>query len=491
MLLIFPTEVPLSKRHLPWLTLTLILLTTISFLLFQLDDNAEESAAINYYLEQGQFENERELFAQYLNSPFGQRDYQSLSVVATEGPERVYYMIFDQQFRHFVREMIQFDDPADAAQWRLFDAELQQRISAVTYFEYGLRSDHAPAQNYLTHMFLHGDIFHLIGNLVFLFLFGFGVERLLGGFKMALVYLIAGAIGGWIFTMLSGKPYLSLVGASGAISGLMGAYTGYFGTQRIRFFAWFGIYFNHFQWPAVLVLLFWLVKEAFYHLFDAQSNIAYLAHFGGLMAGVLLGWLFRATQRSAPPAQQEAQINHYANALEHIRLLDFDRARQALKQALKQSPNHLEAMKSLYNLEKTNLGSPNFKHAINLILATPPHQTAIDPFILQINANHVGKHFSVAELEIEALFNLLIRLLRNDQVQSSTPHIAMAKKRFAEHQRLPQLLYQWGLALAKRGKYRSAATEMNYLANYYGESHYGKLALDTLQSWREQVKSQK
>lgn len=488
MLLIFPTEVGFDKRKLPFVTLTLILANLLCFFIFQLDDPQEEQQVMEYYERSGLFNVELPMFEKYLQTPAGQKHYRGVSNVHTEGPSRIYFMVFDQDFRYYLVKTLDTNNSDDAQQWRWLAVELENKKSEVTSYAYGARPDNLRYWPVFTHMFLHGDIGHLIGNMVFLLLFGIGVERLFGGVKYLVLYVSAGMVGAIVFNFLDGKPYMPLVGASGAISGLMGAYAAYFGLQKIRFFAWFGFYFNQYKWPAIVVLAFWIIKELLSQITETESNVAYLAHFGGLVCGGLLGFILRPRQRVSgidlAPADVSEEQKLYRKALEHIRKLELDEARWALDQTLEHAPWHIEALKSLYNLDKVNPGQPSYKNTINRIFSYDLHREAFDAFVLTVANEALPHHIEISDLTIDAFFGLLHRWLRNDRVQSSEPYIKQAKKVFAENEKLPKLLFEWSIALARRNKIRTASIELNYLANYYGETPHGKAARAELKRWK-------
>lgn len=499
MLIIFPTQVPFNPARLPYLTLCLMIFTTISYFVFQHDDVEEEQAAIEFYQSSGLFNSEIDYFNDYLKTDTALSDYQSLSDFDTQGPARLYYMVFDQSFRHYIESQIQ-QSPAtiETQQWRAMHNELALKKQQVTYFNFGARPDNLMEPGLITHIFLHGGIMHLLGNMVFLLLFGLGVEALYGKAKLLIIYLTSGVVGAIAFNFIDGKSYSALVGASGAISGLMGAYAAYFGTQRIRFFAWFGIYFNQYKWPAAIVLLFWLGKEFFYQLTDLESNTAYMAHFGGLLAGGLLGLLFKnlpfnsqnlessqADRANSSLGESTSSTNHYQTALEHIRKLEITEARSALNQALENNSGHLQALQSLYNLEKVNPKLNSYHKVINQVFAFDLRNTAADAFILSVAEDSVSKTIGIDQLNIDAFFGLLHRQLRNDRLQASTPLVQQAKKTFSENDKLPKLLFEWSKALAKHNKIRSASIELNYLANYYGETPFGRSARQQLKAWRD------
>jgi membrane associated rhomboid family serine protease len=515
MLLIFPTEVGFDKQRLPWFTLALLTLNLLCFLTFQLDDEQEQQQVMNYYQQSGLFTLELPFFQQYLQTPEGLKTYREVSIVEKEGPERLYFMVFDQNFRLYLAQQLRpagsndeeqnlapvthynspdesesdnsgatssrlQEDPAQLQQWYWLSQELEHKKQQITYYAHGLRPGSIQWDTLLTHLFLHADLDHLIGNMLFLLLFGIGVERLFGSIGFGIIYFSAGILGALVFSAIDGKSYQPLIGASGAISGLMGAYTAYYGSQPIRFFAWFGFYFNQFRWPALWVLVFWLLKELFSQLMDNENQVAYWAHFGGLLGGALIGRWLRPRNGSEADAQpksvQDRELQLYQQALQQIRQLETQQARQTLETLLKQSPRHLNALKNLYNLDKLNPRHANYRNTVDRILNYPLQDDDSDEFILSVAQDALPHHLTVSDLSIDAFFSLLHRWLRNDRVETSEPYIKQAKKVFAENARLPRLLFEWSIALMRRNKLRAAAIELNYLANYYGETSYGKAA---------------
>ena len=140
---------------------------------------------------------------------------------------------------------------------------------------------------WITSAFLHGGTGHLLGNMLFLFLFGFSVELALGRGLYLSFYLLgavgASALAAWAY---AGKGSYGL-GASGAVSALMGMYAVMYRLRRIRFFYQLFFYFNYVTAPALILLPAWIANELLQHFVGGQG-IAYMAHLGGLLTGALL-----------------------------------------------------------------------------------------------------------------------------------------------------------------------------------------------------------
>ena len=154
----------------------------------------------------------------------------------------------------------------------------------------------------ITHMFLHGGWLHIIGNMLYLWVFGDNVEERLGSATYFLFYLLCGIAAAVGQGLVSPGPML---GASGAIAGVLGAYLVLFPSARIRTLLFLGIFITVLQLPAVIVIGFFILIQlidAFGALrlsgHAASDQVAYFAHLFGFLAGVALVFVLRdRTQR--------------------------------------------------------------------------------------------------------------------------------------------------------------------------------------------------
>lgn len=148
----------------------------------------------------------------------------------------------------------------------------------------------------ITYQFLHGGWLHLLGNMLFLYIFGDNVEAALGSMGFLLFYLAAGAVGAVAHIILTPFTQVPLVGASGAISGCMGAYLFMFPRSRVKvFFPVFIIIGFTFRVSAWLFLLVWIGLQVWSNSADdpEESGIAYTAHVAGFAVGMLVGLMYR------------------------------------------------------------------------------------------------------------------------------------------------------------------------------------------------------
>ena len=148
-----------------------------------------------------------------------------------------------------------------------------------------------------TSMFLHGGISHIMGNMWFLWVFGDNVEGVLGHLKYAIFYLMCGLAATISQLLINPNSTIPMVGASGAIAGVLGMYMIRFPHARVHVFAFIIISFTTFRVPAMFVLGFWFFNQltnGFGSLgFDTTGGVAWFAHIGGFIAGVMLNQAFK------------------------------------------------------------------------------------------------------------------------------------------------------------------------------------------------------
>jgi membrane associated rhomboid family serine protease len=157
----------------------------------------------------------------------------------------------------------------------------------------------------LTSMFVHGGLFHVGGNMLYLWIFGDNVEDTLGHLRFLGFYLASGAAAAVAQTVVNPTSAIPMVGASGAVSGVLGAYLLLFPYASVWTLVTFGFFIRFVQLPAILVLGFWIVVQLFSGYVTWGSalgegsggGVAWFAHIGGFLAGMLLLFVLRARRR--------------------------------------------------------------------------------------------------------------------------------------------------------------------------------------------------
>lgn len=164
------------------------------------------------------------------------------------------------------------------------------------FFSYGTLPDlvlQGDLFSIVTSMFLHGGFVHIIGNMVFLYIFGDNIEDRFGHFKYLLLYLLWGIAAGVIHSFYAvsvGSGNIPAVGASGAISGVIGAYLILFPKAKILTIIT-AFFITTVRIPAIAYIPFWFILQVIFSIINPEGGVAYLAHIGGFVVGAGISYI--------------------------------------------------------------------------------------------------------------------------------------------------------------------------------------------------------
>jgi membrane associated rhomboid family serine protease len=183
----------------------------------------------------------------------------------------------------------------------LIPGDLLGTIAPGTRFQVGpeamcILSGDGPAYTLVTSMFLHGGWLHILGNMWFMWIFGGNVEDSMGHVRFAVFYLLSGLAAAAAQIISNPESGIPMVGASGAIGGVMGAYILLYPRVNVLMLVFLGFFVTTFTVPAVFMLGYWLLLQVIGGVgsIGAQGGgVAFWAHIGGFVAGALLVLLFR------------------------------------------------------------------------------------------------------------------------------------------------------------------------------------------------------
>ncbi len=149
-----------------------------------------------------------------------------------------------------------------------------------------------------TAMFMHGGWLHIIGNMLYFWIFGNNIEDRFGHVRFLFIYLIWGVIAAFTQIVVDPDGRTPAVGASGAIAGVLGAYLVIFPNARVDSLLFIGIFITTVRLPALFVIGFWILIQLFngFLTLDVPHNeggVAYFAHIGGAVAGLIVGLTYR------------------------------------------------------------------------------------------------------------------------------------------------------------------------------------------------------
>lgn len=436
-MLIIPAENAVNWKRPPWVTLGLMLACLLVFAFYQGGDSRLTEQAIEEYLESDLQSLEAPVYEDYLQRQIrfeGDEDrvyeLQNFQQLRQEGGDLwvAYSLLSDREFYQY---MLENRDvllaPAERRRWMEqrggIQARLMDRLSAN---QLGLVSAELSLYTLITYQFLHGGWGHIIGNLVFLFLLGFTVEKALGPGRFLLAYLLCGALSGVVFTAFSMGSHIPLVGASGSISGLMGMYVAIYGLRKIRFFYFVGVYFNYFRAPALAILPVWLVKEIYDYWFAGATGIAYMAHAGGLVAGAGMVWLLgkswlQVKEEFFEPEEDEQDerfTTGYSQAMASLGRMEFDLARRQFEALREHYPDRTVLLEHLYQLAKLRPDLPQYRERARELMNESLSRRQPEQMV-EIWQDYLSKGEGHAPLDAEDHNRVLFTCLRNDNLKAA------------------------------------------------------------------------
>ncbi len=186
--------------------------------------------------------------------------------------------------------------------WIYFEMFFSATVSPELVFnQYGLvpyNLIHSPVTEYpaiYSSMFIHSGFFHLAGNMLYLWIFGNSIEDVLGKFRFILFYLVCGTIAALGHIATNTDSIIPMIGASGAVSGVLGAYLVLFPFARVKTLIFIIIFVTVIRIPALVLLGLWIALQVLNGMAasDGSAGVAWFAHIGGFLAGMILILPFR------------------------------------------------------------------------------------------------------------------------------------------------------------------------------------------------------
>ena len=344
-----------SVRRLPWVTLSILAACVLGFVFSGRfspvpaeDRRIEEQvrATLEYWGEHP-----------YLRLP---DEFRTLFLAPALDPEQEQALGFRTHFEAAKPPLAELRAEQDEITARAGRAVASYQAHSLRRF--GLVPTGGHAIGWLTHMFLHGGWLHLLGNMLILYLAAPFVEDVWGRPLFASVYLVAGFVAGLFHTLSNLHSSVPMIGASGAIAGVMGAFLVRHGTTRIKFFYLFLLARGTFEAPAWVMIPLWFLSQLWMGFLTSQldvgTGVAHWAHVGGFLTGVGLAWLVRAQrieERFVEPVIQREITLEVPGAQDVVKALvvrdtDPERAFRMLSLSVMNRPESADAAGALWDL---------------------------------------------------------------------------------------------------------------------------------------------
>lgn len=489
---IIPVGKQVNWRRPPPATLLLILLNVLAFIFIQGDDDRVLDKALAYYQSSALPQLELPYYVAYLKEEKNEKIPEE-AIFHLDKPELqsmlALRMQWDEAFMARLRggKIIPPNDPA-YAKWRTQRARFDELIGELSVERFGFKPAAHKPLTLASHMFMHGDLGHLFGNMLFLFLVGFMTERVLGARPFLLAYFIAGLGAVELFGAVYPASSAPLVGASGAIAGLMGLYTLIFGLRKVEFFYSIFFYFDYVRAPAILLLPIWIGNE-FYQLFtERYSNVAYVAHIGGLISGALIGAGYRKWMPSRIEASHAEVDRHESFEQEFARgqallgELKIEQARMIFEKLSQENPDKHELLKQLYQTSKFHPDHPAYHAAAARLMQRAGDDPASVAEAHEIYLEYAKLAKPGPRFTPDLLLKLAARFAATDYLQDAEKLAHYLLKKQPANNALPGVVLAVAKAYYRAGKTEKYHDYLKLIARLFPGTKEARVAADLLAS---------
>ncbi|MDH3347818.1 MAG: rhomboid family intramembrane serine protease [Desulfobulbaceae bacterium] len=458
-MLVVPIISKLKQHSHPFITIGLILINCLVYFYIQGDEDSFEIAAYEYYNTSGLMNMEVRAYEQYLLSNGNIGGLPDPVTINTNQDLRIQLYFQMRGDDDFVTSLLNFElikiTDTHFLSWQKLRKNYEEKLALVISNSYGYTPSKATLLTAFTSMFLHGGFMHLLGNMVFLWLVGSMVEAITNRAAYLFGYLLTGILAAWSYGFIYSTCTTPLVGASGAISGIMGAYCVLYGLSKVKVFISLGFYFNTLRLPAIALLPFWLAKE----LYSVQtigdiSNVAYIAHFGGLLAGATLAFsLIKIQGPINIEDQEETMLTMNADlekGVQYMAELELDKAREVFNRLLTDDPKNIEVLEKLFETESLGPNPASLHRTANSYLkhlantAEHNYKRLLDTYIryAQLCRNDL-------QLSPVLLLTMLILFCKKGEIKEATAIASTLVKKHSDSPKLPRALLHLSIAADK------------------------------------------
>ncbi len=437
-------------RNPPYITLFLIAVNVLIFAMFQTHDSAKFNAAYTYYMQSDLPETELRLYINYLTNNAQNNKAESFNQVLSQKKIKpklfqsyVFDMLGDGSYKVALEQnKIMQPDNENYIHWKLQHDQFNDMLAQIPGYHYALFASNPDALALFTYQFLHADWSHLIGNMFFLFIFGFVLESALSRPIYLMSYILAGMGSGLFYIYLDPNSTAANIGASGSISGLVGIYTVIFGFRKIRFFYYILIYFNHVKAPAIILLPLWLFYDLSLQLW-VPSNVNNIAHIGGLLSGAIIALIIKHFTSLVninyvnEVDDNDNFLTSYNQALDFMSKLEFEQASAILQKLYNEDPTNSDVQLQLFNIAKHKPTSDVFhKQARNLLLNSNVDQVPLQLlYDIYKEYNHLAKP---PKLSARNLFQLASKFSAQPYTHEAEKIMLVLIKKRPEFDKIPK-----------------------------------------------------
>ncbi|MBA3029367.1 MAG: rhomboid family intramembrane serine protease [Desulfobacteraceae bacterium] len=487
-MLIIPVIGKISLKNPPFVTLFLILANVLMYFTAQWNDRAKVEAAYDFYMSSDLPKIELLYYQAYVAGdkklPIvhvpGKIDLPAVKEVETFSLWEI--MREDGEFFYLLEKNRVVLSQDELYPWWLdLKTGFQNRLNESMIYRFGLKPSAPKWYAFFTCMFLHGGFEHLLGNMIFLWLLGCFLEMGCGRSFYLAVYLLSGLAAGASFWLIYPHSTSPLIGASGAIAGMMGSFAVLFGKKKVKIFFSLGFYFGYRQMTAIALLPLWFCNEVYQLFFSGMPQVAYVAHIGGILSGAILSFIhmksFGIYDENAVSAEPEDTSSPMVEkALEHIGNLEIQKGRGLLDQVLEKDPGHVPALTHLFNLLKNMPEESRFQDITKTLLEILMAKPATWKVGLKIINDYEKAAGRWPKLSPELYVKIGVVYAYDEQPEASEKILSAMLLQKPELQSIPPAMLKLAEAYKKKGRFQDFKDCLQTLIEKYPGSKESQVA---------------
>ena len=423
-----PLESKLNWTNPPLITLVLVLANILVFYIAQHNDDKVAVDINEHYKESGQDLDELRAYVRYKAKLQSSEPSSGSGKGIKVTNDTFYKMRLDGEFQHkLANELIIKPGDPDYNSWRL-KRDIYEQLQAGSFSSHYSFNPSKPQRNYwsttVSSLFLHGDAGHLYGNILLLLFLGLGIEILIGRLWFLLGYLVAGICGNLLSLFANAGTNMDIMGASGAISGVMGMAIIIYGFRKINFFYFLIFYFNVIKASAIWLLPVYLLSQAIIEILFT-TNTSVTSHIGGLFGGLafmgLIGLLPNSINQSLidEPQKKSYFEQKFTEAMSLIASMEIDKARTRLQELNKHYPNDVRIIEQLFNLAKYDPSSEDYHTLALKLLALSGSDKRTTKIIHSTYRHYATNAKPKARWTSDLLINMALKFITIDELKDA------------------------------------------------------------------------
>jgi membrane associated rhomboid family serine protease len=488
-MLIIPLTEKISWRNPPFITISIILLNCLVFFLFQGNDTQKHSDISEYYFTSGLARIEVPRYIAYREGRLQEFHDSTATENINEETLFRYYMKMERDSSFLKKlgkdEIITPANPKYAT-WKPLRSKYEQMRSQIVSFKYGFRPANKSILSSFTYMFLHGSFGHLFGNMLFLWIVGCMLEMGLGRLKYIALYILGGLMAVWGYWLMYMDSTMPLVGASGSIAGLMGAYAVLFNKKKVKIFYSLGFYFNYLRIPAIILLPIWVGNEFYQLFFGGDSHVAYAAHIGGLISGALFSFIcLKLSLGFNEDVINEAPVDEISplmeKALKHIAELNMTAGRLVLKQVLAKDPENIDALTHLFHVDKLDPENDRFHETAKKLIFQLSRSYHTYEKAHRIYQEYI-RHARHPRLSPQLYVQLSAMFAATGHVENAVKILTLLLKKVPQSPGIPGVLLKLARAYRQNGMAAKGQKCLQLICHKYPNSTEAQVARESLQN---------